>query len=133
MKDIDNSPSFAPPSSNTNNNNNSSQTIRPDRLYACSVCPYESTNQSFIHRHVELHGDDGGGFQCSQCFFLSKWRASIRKHMMSMHGSSFASLTNVIEPLTLIKSDDAMVIVKKWLSTFVYDQKIFPKSSLFTL
>jgi hypothetical protein len=37
--------------------------------------------------------------------------------MMSAHGSSLASLTNVLEPLTLMKSDDATVIVKKWLST----------------
>lgn len=37
--------------------------------------------------------------------------------MMSTHGSSLASLTNVLEPLTLIKSDDATVVVKKWLST----------------
>ena len=113
LKDIDNSPSFAPPPSSTNN---LSQSNRPERLYACSVCPYECTNSSNIHRHVELHsGDDGGGFQCSQCFFLSKWRASIRKHMISTHGSSLASLTNVLEPLILIKSDDATVIVKKWL------------------
>ena len=111
MKDIDNSPSFAPSSSN--------QSTRPERLYGCSVCSYECTNPSNIHRHVELHcGDDGGGFQCSQCFFLSKWRASIRKHMMSTHGSSLASLTNVLEPLTIIKSNDATVIVKKWLSMF---------------
>jgi hypothetical protein len=112
LKDIDNSPSFAPPSSI-----NASQTARPERLYGCSVCPYESTTPSHIHRHVELHGgDDGGGFQCSQCFFLSKWRASIRKHMISAHGSSLASLTNVLEPLIVLKSDDASVIVKKWLS-----------------
>ncbi|CAF3663935.1 unnamed protein product [Rotaria sordida] len=105
LKDIDNSPSFAPSSS-----------TRPERLYGCSVCSYECTNPSNIHRHVELHsGDDGGGFQCSQCFFLSKWRASIRKHMISTHGSSLASLTNVLEPLILIKSNDATVIIKKWL------------------
>ncbi|CAF3824104.1 unnamed protein product [Adineta steineri] len=111
LKDIDNSPSFAPPSSN-----NTSQSARPERLYGCSACPYECTNPSNIHRHVELHcGDDGGGFQCSQCFFLSKWRASIRKHMISTHGSSLASLTNVLEPLILTKTDDAIVIVKKWL------------------
>jgi hypothetical protein len=35
---------------------------------------------------------------------------------MSTHGSSLASLTNVLEPLILIKSDDASIIVKKWLS-----------------
>ncbi len=114
LKDIDNSPSFAPPSLT-----NLSQSNRPDRLYGCSVCSYESTNPTNIHRHVEIHcGDDGGGFQCSQCFFLSKWRASIRKHMISTHGSSLASLTNVLEPIILIKSDDATVIVKKWLSMF---------------
>ncbi|CAF3748709.1 unnamed protein product [Rotaria magnacalcarata] len=111
LKDIDNSPSFAPISST-----NSFQSTRPERLYGCSACSFECTNPTNIHRHVELHsGDDGGGFQCSQCFFLSKWRASIRKHMMSAHGSSLASLTNVLEPLTLVKSHDATVIVKKWL------------------
>ncbi|CAF3660680.1 unnamed protein product [Rotaria socialis] len=111
LKDIDNSPSFAPMSST-----NSFQSTRPERLYGCSVCSFECTNPTNIHRHVELHsGDDGGGFQCSQCFFLSKWRASIRKHMISAHGSSLASLTNVLEPLTLVKSHDATVIVKKWL------------------
>ncbi|CAF4615425.1 unnamed protein product [Rotaria sp. Silwood1] len=115
LKDIDNSPSFAP-SSSSSSTTNSCQSTRPERLYGCSVCSYECTNPSNIHRHVELHcGDDGGGFQCSQCFFLSKWRASIRKHMASTHGSSLASLTNVLEPLTLIKSDDATVIIKKWL------------------
>ncbi len=77
---------------------------------------------------MELHcGDDGGGFQCSQCFFLSKWRASIRKHMMSTHGSSLASLTNVLEPLIIIKSDDATVIVKKWLSKLNFLSFIFSK------
>lgn len=114
LKDIDNAPSLVLPSST-----NLSQSTRPDRLYGCSACSYETTNPTNIHRHVELHGgDDGGGFQCSQCFFLSKWRASIRKHMMSAHGSSLASLTNVLEPLTLVKSDDATIIVKKWLSTY---------------
>ena len=114
LKDIDNSPSFAPVTST-----NSSQSTRPERLYGCSACSYECTNPSNIHRHVEVHcGDDGGGFQCSQCFFLSKWRASIRKHMISTHGSSLASLTNVLEPITINKSDDATVIVKKWLGTF---------------
>ena len=114
LKDIDNAPSLAPPSLA-----NLSQSTRPDRLYGCSACAFETTNSTNIHRHVELHsGDDGGGFQCSQCFFLSKWRASIRKHMIATHGSSLASLTNVLEPLTLIKSDDATIIVKKWLSTY---------------
>ena len=112
LKDIDNSPSLAPPLSLNN-----SQSTRPDRLYGCSACSYETTNSTNIHRHVELHcGDDGGGFQCSQCFFLSKWRASLRKHMMSAHGSSLASLTNVPEPLVLTKSHNATVTVKKWLS-----------------
>ncbi|UJR28965.1 hypothetical protein I4U23_010182 [Adineta vaga] len=111
LKDIDNAPSFAPATST-----NSSQSSHPERLYGCSACSYECTNPSNIHRHVEIHcGTDGGGFQCSQCFFLSKWRASIRKHMMSTHGSSLASLTNVLEPLIINKSDDATVIVKKWL------------------
>ena len=95
---------------------NNGQSTRPECIYGCSVCSYETTNPSHIHRHVELHsGDDGGGFQCSQCFFLSKWRASIRKHMISSHGSSLASLSNVLEPLVVIKSTDASVFVKKWL------------------
>jgi len=112
LKDIDNSLSLS-----TNN----SQATRPERLYGCSVCSYETTNPTNIHRHVDLHsGDDGGGFQCSQCFFLSKWRNTIRKHMVSTHGSNLASLTNVLEPLTVIKSHDAIVIIKKWLSTFVF-------------
>lgn len=38
--------------------------------------------------------------------------------MISTHGSSLASLTNVLEPLALIKTDDATVIVKKWLGMF---------------
>lgn len=111
LKDIDNSPSFAPQLSINN-----SQSTRPERLYGCSVCSYETTDPTNIHRHVELHSsDDGGGFQCSQCFFLSKWRNTIRKHMASTHGSNLASLTNVLEPLTVVKSNDATVIVKKWL------------------
>ena len=40
--------------------------------------------------------------------------------MVSTHGSSLASLTNILEPITLIKSDDATVIVKKWLSMFIF-------------
>lgn len=106
LKDIDNAPT-----SMTN-----SQSTRPERLYGCSVCTFESTDPMEIHQHVEFHGgDDGGGFQCSQCFFLSKWRASIRKHMMSSHGSSLASLSNILEPLIILKSSDASVFVKKWI------------------
>lgn len=124
LKDIDNAPSLAPPSSA-----NLSQSTRPDRLYGCSACAFETTNSTNIHRHVELHsGEDGGGFQCSQCFFLSKWRASIRKHMISTHGSSLASLTNVLEPLILIKSDDATIIVKKWLSTYTHPSLVHNRS-----
>ncbi|CAF1418021.1 unnamed protein product [Adineta steineri] len=90
-----------------------SQSTRPECLNGCSACPYKCTNLSNIHHQSELHCGDG--FQCSQWFFLSKWRASIRKHMISTHGSSLASLTNVLEPLILTKSDDVIVIVKKWL------------------
>jgi hypothetical protein len=50
--------------------------------------------------------------------------------MMSTHGSSLASLTNVLEPLTLIKSDDATVVVKKWLSTLKEISLFFYSSSL---
>ncbi|CAF0869992.1 unnamed protein product, partial [Didymodactylos carnosus] len=90
------------------------QNNQPPCLYSCSGCSYSTSNFQFLTRHVDLHLSDGG-FQCSQCLYLSKWRASVRKHMISTHGSSFASLANTVEPLQVHKYEHAMIYVQSWI------------------
>ncbi|CAF1179950.1 unnamed protein product, partial [Didymodactylos carnosus] len=90
------------------------QDSEPNRLFSCSGCSYSTSDFQFLSRHVDLHLSDGG-FQCSQCLYLSKWRASVRKHMIGTHSSSFASLANTVEPLQLQKCEHATIYFQSWI------------------